>query len=226
MALILIIDTSSDKAQVCLSEDGLTVAQSESNNQKNHTSFIHKAVQQLCKEAAKSLRQIDAIGIIVGPGSYTGLRIGIATAKGLSYSLRKPLISFDLFEVMISSISERFNGINTGNMIFAAVVDSGRNALFISIYNYCLETILKPQLFTIQNGFLDNYIKNKQVVFTGDEMIREPLKKYYPEMDFKTHENNCEQKSKIAFKKFNEYNAYRNQNIKPLYFKNFYNINN
>ena len=93
MSLILNIDTSSEKAHVSFAKDGSLLALVSSESQKEHASFLQSAIRQLCKTASIHLPEIDAVAVTAGPGSYTGLRVGMASAKGLSYALKKPFIT-------------------------------------------------------------------------------------------------------------------------------------
>ncbi len=95
MALILNIDTALEKGSIGLSDDGLIIAQQSSADQKEHASFLQPAVKQLMLDAGKKMSDIDAISVAIGPGSYTGLRVGLASAKGFCFALDKPLITIN-----------------------------------------------------------------------------------------------------------------------------------
>ena len=100
MSLILNIDTATENAQISFAKDGI-VLQSVSNDlQKDHAAFLQTAIQQLLKTVGISLNNIDAVAIAAGPGSYTGLRVSMASAKGLCYALNKPLIALNTLEVL------------------------------------------------------------------------------------------------------------------------------
>ena len=100
MAIILHIDTATEFASVCLS-DKLNILAFEANiEQKNHASFLQPAIKKIMQEMNISLIDIDAISVTNGPGSYTGLRVGLASAKGLCFALNKPLILLNTLEVM------------------------------------------------------------------------------------------------------------------------------
>src|SRR5215831_19352433 len=100
MPIILNIDTSVESASVCLSNDGDVVGLSVNNNKKDHAAWLHRAIQELVKNTGLTLSDLDAIAISIGPGSYTGLRIGLSAAKGLCYALNIPLISVNTLQMM------------------------------------------------------------------------------------------------------------------------------
>ena len=108
MSLILNIDTASEKAHVSFAKDGLVLHSLYSESQKEHASFLQSAIQQLTKITGIKLKDIDAVAVTAGPGSYTGLRVGMASAKGLCYALKKPLITMSTLEVLTASALDLF----------------------------------------------------------------------------------------------------------------------
>ena len=84
MALLLCIDTSTTHASVALAKDGVLIGMKANQNQRDHASFLQPAVHSLLQEANQTLKDLDAIAVTSGPGSYTGLRVGFASAKGLA----------------------------------------------------------------------------------------------------------------------------------------------
>ncbi len=100
MALILHIDCATDVAFVGLSNYDKIIAVKENKNAKESASFIQVAIKQMLTETNISLQQLDAVAVVNGPGSYTGLRVGLATGKGICYALDKPLITLNTLEVM------------------------------------------------------------------------------------------------------------------------------
>ncbi|MES1226208.1 MAG: tRNA (adenosine(37)-N6)-threonylcarbamoyltransferase complex dimerization subunit type 1 TsaB [Bacteroidota bacterium] len=100
MALILNIDTATETAGICLSENGGQLAFATSTDQKDHASWLHVAVDKLMKNAGRKMTDLDAVAVTAGPGSYTGLRVGMAAAKGFCYALNIPLITENTLNVM------------------------------------------------------------------------------------------------------------------------------
>ncbi len=103
MALILNIDTATEYAGVCISNNNAVIAIEQSADQKNHASFVQPAIKKIIETSGYNLQMIEAIAVTAGPGSYTGLRVGLASAKGLCYALNKPLILLNTLEVMASA---------------------------------------------------------------------------------------------------------------------------
>src|SRR5689334_17760726 len=100
MSLVLNIDTAVETASICLSEDRKILQVSINENQKDHAAWLSVAIQNMMINAGYRLNQLHAIGITIGPGSYTGLRVGLSAAKGLCYALNIPLITIGTLEMM------------------------------------------------------------------------------------------------------------------------------
>ena len=108
MALILNIDTAVDVASICLAKDEAVLSIAINESQKDHASWLHIAIKEIFEKNNLELRSVDAIAITSGPGSYTGLRIGMATAKGICYALNKPLIGLNTRPARNSQAASRF----------------------------------------------------------------------------------------------------------------------
>ena len=106
MALILSIETSTTNCSVALGKDGVLVSLKEDyNDQYSHAERLHVFIMEILEENKKKLSELDAIAISKGPGSYTGLRIGVSTTKGLCFSLDKPLISIGTLNSLAHQIN-------------------------------------------------------------------------------------------------------------------------
>lgn len=169
MALLLNIDTAITYAGVCVSDDAQVLATADSRDQKNHGAFIQPAIQQLLKQLDISLNALDAIVLSAGPGSYTGLRVGLSTAKGLCYALGKPLIMINTLEVMAyasiiatSDLLERKE-----DMLFCPMIDARRMEVFTALYDARLKCLSKPAALILTET-LENFLPTgKQLVFSG-----------------------------------------------------------
>lgn len=104
MALILSLDTSTKVCSVAIHENGALIGQQSYHLQKSHSSLLPMIIEQLVENCELTLSQLDAIALSAGPGSYTGLRIGTATAKGLTYALSIPLIAVDSLDTMTEQV--------------------------------------------------------------------------------------------------------------------------
>src|SRR5882757_8810614 len=112
MALILNIDTATEKAGICLAEDGKALAVAENFSQKEHAAWLHPAVSQMMRDTGRRLRDLDAVAVTAGPGSYTGLRVGMAAAKGFCFALDIPLIAEDTLRTMAFAAKEQLSDVD------------------------------------------------------------------------------------------------------------------
>jgi tRNA threonylcarbamoyladenosine biosynthesis protein TsaB len=162
MALILNINTAINPASVCLARDSNTLSFAQSTHQKDHASWLHLAVKQIIADAGVNLKDTEAIAVTAGPGSYTGLRIGLAAAKGLSFSLGIPLIAINLLEVMAGAIKTE-----TANF-YCPVVDARRMEVFMAVYGRNMETIIAPRAMIVKPDSFNSLQEKGKVIFIGD----------------------------------------------------------
>jgi tRNA threonylcarbamoyladenosine biosynthesis protein TsaB len=86
--MILLIDTAQETGTIAISKDGRILFSEENKIAKEHAAWLHPAISRLLDKAKKTVRDLDAVSVMAGPGSYTGLRVGMAAAKGLCYALK------------------------------------------------------------------------------------------------------------------------------------------
>ena len=175
MPLILCIETATDVCSVALARDGLLLAIAESDEPKSHAGTVTKFIQQVMGESNLKLSQIDAVSISKGPGSYTGLRIGTATAKGLCYALNKPLIAINTLQAMTSYLLNFYKP-ETLNFklqtFFSPLIDARRMEVYTAIFDNSLNEIseTKAEIIT-ENSFAELLNENK-ILFFGDGVVK------------------------------------------------------
>src|SRR5258706_7327024 len=104
MSFILNIDTAVDVASVCLAKDGGALQLTTNENQKDHAAWLHLAIEEMLKVNKLTMKDISGVAVSIGPGSYTGLRVGLSTAKGLCYTMDIPLITIGTLDMMAYSV--------------------------------------------------------------------------------------------------------------------------
>lgn len=163
MAILLHIDTATEFAFVGFSKDGGLLAEKENTEQQQHASFLQPAIQALCNQLNITLPQIDAVVVSNGPGSYTGLRVGLASAKGICFALQKPLITLNTLQIMAHAAKTAYP--DAGR--FCPMIDARRMEVFTAVFNRELELVIPAQPMVLEaDSFLD-ILQNQQVVFTG-----------------------------------------------------------
>ncbi len=165
MSIILNIDSSLQTAVVSIAKEGKIISVLKNDVQKEHASFIHTAIQQLVKTTGLSLQQMDAIAVTTGPGSYTGLRVGLAAAKGLAYALHKPLITTGTLEVMAKQAIN--TQANPTDFYYCAMIDARRMEVFTAIYSYSLTEVLAPCAIVLNSNSFDLFLNEKPILFFG-----------------------------------------------------------
>lgn len=166
MPLLLNIYTATNIASVCITLNGTTLAFEKNEEQKQHASFLHIAIAEILKKAGVSLSDIEAFAVTSGPGSYTGLRVGMAAAKGFCYALSKPLITVNTLKVMTKAALGCKGNLDK-KVLFCPLIDARRMEVFTAIYNADLEPILSPQAIILKEGIFGNYMINNKVLFFG-----------------------------------------------------------
>ncbi len=158
MVLLLCIDTSTTHASVALAMDGVLIGLKANQNQRDHASFLQPAIHTLLQEANHTLKDLSAVAVTSGPGSYTGLRVGFASAKGLAYALAIPLISIETTLVM-SAAAIAHHKIDVP-VLLCPMIDARRMEVFTALYSKDLQPvspisalILSPESFARQLEF-------------------------------------------------------------------------
>ncbi len=221
MALILNIDTSSARAFIVLNYDENCIAAITNNEQKTHASFVQPAIKEIFSKSTFSLIDIDAVSVVAGPGSYTGLRVGMASAKGICYALNKPLILLNTLALMaLAAIKapayKNFSG------FFCPMIDARRMEVFTAIFNNQLKQKLDPQALVLEAGSLDGFLAKNQVVFTGDGA--EKFKKISTNSNAFFEDINYDENTitELSYQAFSEKNFASMAYSEPLYVKEFY----
>ena len=127
MSLILNIDTAIDTAHISIAKNGIILEIISNEDKKDHGAFLQPAIQLIAKKAGILLNELDAVAVVSGPGSYTGLRVGMASAKGLCYALKKPLITVTSLRLLAYQvIKENGETIADSNTLFFPMIDAIR----------------------------------------------------------------------------------------------------
>jgi tRNA threonylcarbamoyladenosine biosynthesis protein TsaB len=149
LAKILIIDTALEEAIVALSKDGKIIAELTNKETHSHASFIQVAIANLLEEQQMAISELDAIAVTLGPGSYTGLRVGLATAKGIAYTLQKPLIGLSTLTALANAVKHLApNSIEPATQIFA-MIDARRMEVFGAIYDTNCNPLVQEQAMVL-----------------------------------------------------------------------------
>ncbi len=221
MSYILNIHTATETAIINLVKDGEILGTVSNDNTKQHATILHTSIRQLLKTNNIDIKKLNAIGVSSGPGSYTGMRVGLAAAKGLCYALGIPLITFNSLELLALS-AIRF--LNDKAVLYCPMIDARRMEVFTAIYNYTLQEILPPSAMILdENSYEDNLILNK-ICFSGSGI--EKFKKLNKSVNsiFIDEKITSESLAEISWKKNTKNEVENIPYAQPLYIKDFYTI--
>jgi tRNA threonylcarbamoyladenosine biosynthesis protein TsaB len=176
MALILNIETSTENCSVALARDGEIVSGKEVHSDKYiHSESLHPFIDEVLKEVGVSLNELDAIAVGKGPGSYTGLRIGVSAAKGLAYPLGIPLISSTSLDILAADFTTS-NKSGPDDLI-VPMIDARRMEVYTAIYSHKGTPISMIEARIVEEGGLDHLQAEQVYVFgTGAKKCEAVLK--------------------------------------------------
>jgi len=167
MALILNIDTATENAHVSLAKDGQVLHALSNGSQKEHAKFLQSAIKELIKTAGVNIKEVDAVAVTAGPGSYTGLRVGMASAKGLCYALKIPLITIGTLEVLTVSALRLYPPPADEHILFCPIMDARRMEVFTAIYHQNLQEYLQPCAMILNEFSFEKEFMNNKIMFFG-----------------------------------------------------------
>ena len=171
MAVVLLIETATPVCSVAISKDHQILSIRESGEKNIHSSLITVFVQEVMKEADIPLNNVDAIAISKGPGSYTGLRIGTSTAKGLCYALDKPLIALSTLESMAHGAADHVKQMRLAckePMLLCPMIDARRMEVYTAIYNESLNEIKGTSAEIITGKSFESFFEDHCLLFFGN----------------------------------------------------------
>jgi len=246
MAFILSIDTAVESAGVCLAEDGHTLAFRENSKQKDHASWTHTAILQLLQETGLERTALHAVAVTSGPGSYTGLRVGLATAKGLCYALKIPLITENTLRVIAyavksAALEEDFgvkevkgteaisrdaqDGHGGGRFLptlICPMIDARRMEVFTAVYDTQLQETLKPSASILEPSSFEELLAGNNIIFCGNGSGKWRSVCPHPNARYSNVKYNVKHLSDLAFGKLGRGDFTELAYAEPVYLKNFY----
>lgn len=164
MTRILSIETSTEVCSVAIHEEGRLLGYAESRRQKSHSSLLVPMIDQLLENAKTKKSELSAIAVSKGPGSYTGLRIGTSTAKGLCYALDIPLMAIDTLQLMALEASQHLHH----PTYIIPMIDARRAEVYCEIFNEQMEVISKPSAVILDESSFGELDQLNSLVIVGD----------------------------------------------------------
>jgi tRNA threonylcarbamoyladenosine biosynthesis protein TsaB len=225
MAKILHIETATQICSVALSE-GENIVLSRTSTLKNaHSSILTVFIDEIFRETGINVHNLDAVSVSMGPGSYTGLRIGVSAAKGLCYAADKPLIAVNTLEAMAWGMIKKASGFseNVADLLFCPMIDARRMEVYSAIYNFRMESIREVRAEIIDEHSFADILSNQKMLFAGDgaEKCKTSLKASSNAGFMDVFEPSANYLIEIANRKFNEGKFENVAYFEPFYLKDF-----
>ena len=167
MALILGIETATKNCSVALFKDGLVIAEKENiTDGYTHAEQLTLFIQDVIDSANVNLKDVESVALSMGPGSYTGLRIGTSTAKGLCYALDVPLIAISTLKAMAFAMAK-----NEKSAIYCPMIDARRMEVFSALYDSNNKQLRGVQADVIGENTYAEFLEN-EIIFFGDGSLK------------------------------------------------------
>ena len=216
LAFILNIETATKNCSVSIAKNGKTIVLKELNDGNySHAEKLHEFIKYVTEKSGIELTDLKAVAVSKGPGSYTGLRIGVSAAKGLCFALNIPLIAVNTLESLAQSIS-----IAEGLII--PLLDARRMEVYSGVFNKQNEMIREIKAEVIDNSSFNNYLTRNNIYFLGDGA--EKCKSII------THKNaifmedkfpSAKEMGKLSFEKYQKNEIENVAYFEPFYLKDF-----
>lgn len=174
MSNLLLIESGTNVCSIALASNGKVIGVKESNDEKAHASQLTSFIEQLVKETGLSISYLDAVVVSKGPGSYTGLRIGVSAAKGICYAAEKPLISVSSLDSMVYGAISLYESIivNKSVDLFCPMIDARRMEVYTSLYDKSLNKIKDTEAVIVDETTFSNLLSNHKILFFGNGALK------------------------------------------------------
>lgn len=216
MGVILCIETSTTNCSVTLAKDGRILHTREYNAENySHAEKLHAFIQEVLGASALSFQDLEAVAISKGPGSYTGLRIGVSAAKGLCFALDIPLISIETLAIVAQP------HLTQGTDFIVPMIDARRMEVYTSVYNPAFEKLSSTEAKILNAASFEPLLTKGKVLFvgTGTEKFRKICR--HPHAYFKTDYPSSKFMVKLAEECYNQGKFEDTAYFEPYYLKDF-----
>lgn len=221
MAYILNIHTATETAIVSLANGPVVLGTLTNEETKQHAAFLHLAIDQLLKEHKIAIKELAAIGVSSGPGSYTGIRVGLAAAKGLCFALNIPMITYNSLELLALSA---INDAKDVAGLYCPLIDARRMEVYTALYSFNQEELTSPAALILDEHSFASNLQSGKVYFSGSgsEKFEKLVKN--PNAIFLTSGISAASMARLSYEKFEKGNFENLIYFSPLYIKEFYTI--
>lgn len=216
MAILLNIDTALESASVCLSREGQPLQLLVNEEKRDHAAWLHPAIQQLLREQQCELQDLQGVAVSIGPGSYTGLRIGLSAAKGLCYALSLPLVTVGTLHLLAHAVKKEATG------LICPMIDARRQEVYTAVYDKELNEHSAPAALVLDAGSFSAWLRKGPLLFCGNGSTKFQPLAASPNAAFSKTTCNASHLGELAHNYFNRQLFAPLAYTEPLYIKEFY----
>jgi tRNA threonylcarbamoyladenosine biosynthesis protein TsaB len=199
-----------------LSKDGVAVLTVKNGKQKEQAGWLHLTIDKIIKEAGCTMKDIKAVAVSNGPGSYTGLRIGLSAAKGLCYALQIPLITIGTLQMMIQGIKD-----NEADL-YCPMIDARRMEVFTALCKRDGKEMTNPAALILDENSFAEELKEHRILFFGNGAGKFKNICSHSNAVFKALETDASQLAKLSLQKYAAKDFADLAYSEPLYVKEFF----
>lgn len=168
----LLIETSTDNCSVGLASGSALLTVFEQTGKRQHSEFLNVFIQEALRKTGWNIQEIDGVAVGKGPGSYTGLRIGVSTAKALCYALEIPLVGLPSLQILSQQIKQ---SANAKGGVFCPMLDARRMEVYTAVYDFELNPLKKNQALVLSDEVLSDLFDGHTRVQVGGEGAKKAL---------------------------------------------------
>jgi len=214
--LILNIETTTKNCSVSLAEDGVLLAIKEINEGSySHAEHLHPFIDVILNEIGKNYSDLAAVAVSKGPGSYTGLRIGVSAAKGFCYALEIPMISVD-------TLTSLAHVVQTDDAVIVPMLDARRMEVYQAVYTADYKSLEQTKAQIVEAGTYDKYLNKTQVYFVGDAVEKiQPLISHPNAVFVENKFPSAKEMAPLSYEKFVKQDFEDVAYFEPYYLKDF-----
>ena len=216
MSLILNIETATKNCSVSLGKQGQLIDVIEYVGEGySHAEKLHVFMQEILAKNKLSTEDLQAVAVSKGPGSYTGLRIGVSAAKGLAFALQIPLISVDTLGSLARQVLDK-------NAFIIPMIDARRMEVYAGIYDSDYNLIRKVQADILDENSYSDYLNQKKTVFLGDAVAKvQDIIKHPNAFFYNDKLPSARDMSALSYEKFRQQDFEDTAYFEPFYLKDF-----
>ncbi len=222
MAYILSIETATEVCSVAVSENGRCISMKEIHEVNNHSKVLLPFIEDILSQVRISMADIDAVAVSEGPGSYTGLRIGVSTAKGLCFALNKPLIAVSTLQTIA------YGAIHLSedkDLWCCPMIDARRMEVYCAVYDNHCEEIQKENNLIIDKHSFEDLLTQHTILFCGNAVNKvKPILEWQDKARFVNVVCSAEYMSNLAYHKYLQQQFVDVAYFEPFYLKAFHSV--